>query len=107
VQNVTLHTSRYTQPEAGIKRFLPLFFILIVLLAGVHADKGQSIMFGDPDPFTMQPVTNAAEQEKTYLCKQLRRDMDALKGKPQQRNAVIQRYRLECEPPSTPQTFST
>jgi hypothetical protein len=83
-------------------RYLTLLCTLIVLPTGVLAEKGQSIMFGDPDPVTTQPGTNKAEQGKTELCKQLRRDMDALKGKPLQRNAVIQRYRLECEPPSGP-----
>jgi hypothetical protein len=83
-------------------RHLALLCTLIVLPAGVLAEKGQSIMFGDPDPVTTQPGTNKAEQGKTDLCKQLRRDMDALKGKPLQRNAVIQRYRLECEPPGGP-----
>jgi hypothetical protein len=83
-------------------RHLTLLCILIVLPTGVFAEKGQSIMFGDPDPVTTQPGTNTAEQEKTDLCKQLRHDMDALKGKPQRRNAVVQRYRLECQPPSGP-----
>ena len=80
-------------------RYLPLLCILAVLPSGVLAEKGHSIMFGDPDPVTTQPGTNNTGQEKTDLCKQLRRDMDTLKGKPQQRNTVIQRYRLECQPP--------
>jgi hypothetical protein len=83
-------------------RHLPLLCTLILLPSGALAEKGQSIMFGDPDPVTTQRGTNTAEQEKTDLCQQLHRDMDALKGKPQQRNAVIQRYRLECQPPSGP-----
>lgn len=81
-------------------RYLPLLCTLMLLPPGaVPAEKGQSIMFGDPDPVSIQQGTNTAEQEKTELCKQLHRDMDALKGKPQQRNAVVQRYRLECQPP--------
>jgi len=81
---------------------LPLLCLLILLPTGVLAEKGQSIMFGDPDPVTTQPGINTTEQEKKDLCKQLRRDMDALKGKPQRRNAVVQRYRLECQPPTGP-----
>ena len=73
-----------------------------MLAPGAHAEKGQSIMFGDPDPVLAQPAVKSTEQEKTDLCKQLRRDMDALKGKPQRRNAVIQRYRLECQPAGGP-----
>ena len=59
-------------------------------------------MFGDPDPVSTQRQTDTAGQEMTDLCIQLRTDMDELKGKPQRRNAVIQRYRLECQPPSGP-----
>jgi len=83
-------------------RQLPLFLMLIILPPGAYAEKGQSIMFGDPDPVSTQPETNSAEQGKTDLCKELRRDMDALKGKPQQSNAVIQRYRLECQQQNEP-----
>jgi hypothetical protein len=84
-------------------RYLPLLCTLIVLQPDAAlAEKGQSIMFGDPDPVTTQPGAITAEQEKTDLCKQLRRDMDTLKGKPQRRNAVVQRYRLECQPPGSP-----
>jgi hypothetical protein len=83
-------------------RYLSLLCILIVLPTGVLAEKGQSIMFGDPDPVTTQPAVKSTGQEKTDLCKQLRHDMDTLKGKPQRRNAVVQRYRLECQPPTGP-----
>ena len=85
-------------------RYLPLLFILIMLpLPPVaQAEKGQSIMFGDPDPLMARPAVKSTGQEKTDLCKQLRHDMDALKGKPQRRNAVVQRYRLECQPPAGP-----
>jgi len=59
-------------------------------------------MLGDPDPVSTRRQTDTAGQEMTDLCIQLRTDMDELKGKPQRRNAVIQRYRLECRPPSGP-----
>jgi len=76
--------------------------LIMLQPGGALAEKGQSIMFGDPDPVSTQRQTDTAGQEKTDLCKQLRRDMDELKGKPQRRNAIIQRYRLECQPPSGP-----
>lgn len=95
---VTLHKYFDKQPETGNMRHMPLLFILIILPPGAHAEKGQSVMFGDPDPVSSQPGRDTAEQEKTDLCKELRREMDALKGKPQRRNAVVQRYRLECQP---------
>jgi len=100
---VTLHACYYKQLETGIMRYLSLLCTLIMLQPdAVLAEKGQSIMFGDPDPLSTQPGTSTAGQEKTDLCKQLRREMDELKGKPQRRNAVVQRYRLECQPPSGP-----
>ena len=83
-------------------RSLLLLFALFTLPLYAHAEKGQSIMFGDTDPVTQHPAMNPAEREKTDLCKQLRSEMEALKGKPQRRNAVIQRYRLECQPPGGP-----
>jgi hypothetical protein len=99
---VTLHNYSDKLPETGTMRHLPLLFILIMLSPGAHAEKGQSIMFGDPDPISSQTGRDTAEQEKTDLCKQLRHEMDALKGKPQRRNAVVQRYRLECQPHGSP-----
>lgn len=45
---------------------------------GTQADKGQSIMFGDPDPVSIQPRTDTVVQEQTNLCQQLRREMDEL-----------------------------
>ena len=70
--------------------------ILLGLPFTCHAEKGQSIMFGDTDPVYMESGKDTAADEHADLCKQLRRKMDELKGRPQQRNAVVQRYRLEC-----------
>jgi hypothetical protein len=42
-------------------------------------------------------VKNDPAKEKADYCSELRKQMDALKGKPQQRNAVVQRYQLECQ----------
>jgi len=61
------------------------------------AEKGQSIMFGDQDPVYTEPVKADPDREKADYCNDLRKQMDELKGRPQKRNMVIQRYQLECQ----------
>lgn len=76
------------------------FILLLALCAlppGSLAEKGQSIMFGDPEPLYGEPVKKDPAKEKADYCNELRRQMDELKGRPQQRNMVIQRYELECQ----------
>ena len=63
------------------------------------AEKGQSIMFGDTDPIYTEKQEDTRANEHAAFCSDLRKQMDELKGKPQRRNAVVQRYRLECQQP--------
>jgi len=77
-----------------------LLLALITLPFGAHAEKGQSIMFGDPDPIYQEKTRNTTNEEHSEHCKQLRQQMDELKGKPQRRHAVVERYKLECQPPT-------
>lgn len=78
-------------------RHLILILALSTLPLGSLAEKGQSIMFGDPDPIYGEPVKNDTAKDKADFCNELRKQMDELKGRPQQRNMVIQRYELECQ----------
>jgi hypothetical protein len=78
-------------------RQFALLLALSVLPLSSLAEKGQSIMFGDPDPLYAEPAKTDPAKEKADYCNQLRKQMDELKGKPQQRNAVVQRYQLECQ----------
>lgn len=78
-------------------RQLLLLLALCALSPGSLAEKGQSIMFGDPDPVNTEPVKTDPAKDKADYCNGLRRQMDELKGRPQQRNMVIQRYELECQ----------
>lgn len=80
-------------------RKLLLLSILILPLC-VHAEKGRSIMFGDPDPIYQEKTLDTTDDEQAEHCKQLRQQMNALKGKPQRRWAVSERIKLECQPPS-------
>ena len=79
-----------------MRQFILLLALSALPLTGL-AEKGQSIMFGDPDPVYSEPVKKDPAREKADYCNELRRQMDELKGKPQRRNAVAQRYQLECQ----------
>ncbi len=77
-----------------------LLLSILILPLGVHAEKGRSIMFGDPDPIYQEKTTDSTADEQAEHCKQLRQQMEELKGKPQRRWAVSERIKLECQPPS-------
>lgn len=72
--------------------------VLLGLPFTCNAQKGQSIMFGNTDPLQREAGNDKAVDEHEAFCKDLRRQMEELKGKPQRRNAIVQRYRLECQP---------
>ena len=74
-----------------------LLLTLCTLSLSSQAEKGQSIMFGDQDPVYTEPVKTDPAREKADYCNDLRKQMDELKGRPQKRNMVIQRYDLECQ----------
>ncbi len=79
---------------------LLLLLSIFTLPLGAHAEKGRSIMFGDPDPIYQEKTLDTTAEEQSEHCKQLRRQMEELKGKPQRRWAVSERIKLECQPPS-------
>ncbi len=61
-------------------------------------DKGQSIMFdnqqsGDYKHLTTMPK----EQSLGDRCMEMSREIESLKGNPQRRSAMMERYRQECE----------
>jgi len=74
-----------------------MLLVLCTLPLSSLAEKGQSIMFGDQDPVYAEPVKADPAREKADYCNDLRRQMDELKGRPQKRNMVIQRYQLDCQ----------
>jgi len=79
-------------------RYSTLFCVLLCLPAISQAEKGQSIMFGDKDPLHVERTRDTTADEQADHCKQLRQRMNELKGRPQSRNAVVRRYRVECQP---------
>ena len=50
----------------------------------------------DPDPAVINSNGDAFARKNADLCQNLRKEMDSLKGQPLQRNAVAQRYDIEC-----------
>jgi len=50
----------------------------------------------DPDPAVINSNGDAFARKNADLCQNLRKEMDSLKGHPLQRNAVAQRYDIEC-----------
>ncbi len=75
------------------------FLVLPVALGlpfAVQAEKGQSIMFGDPDPIYTETTTDTRADNNAEHCKKLKQQMDDLKGKPLRRNPVVKRYQIEC-----------
>lgn len=79
-----------------MKHILLLLALCALPLSGL-AEKGKSVMFGDPDPLYTETTKKDPAREKADHCNALRKQMDELKGKPQRRNAVVQRYQLECQ----------
>ena len=79
-----------------MKRQIIVLALYTLPCAGI-ADKGQSIMFGEPDPIYQERALDATADEQAEHCKQLRAQMDELKYRPFRRNAVVERYRIECE----------
>ena len=86
-----------------MKRYLVIMLAWLALASiprGGVAEKGQSIMFGEPDQLHQEQSRDTSAVELSKHCRELRRQMEELKDKPQRRHAVVQRYRLECQPPA-------
>jgi hypothetical protein len=65
----------------------------LALAPAAHAQRGDSIMFQEqPPPFLNAPAADAGDE-----CAQMARQLDELKGQPQRRYALVQRYRAECQ----------
>ena len=73
--------------------FLP---VALGLSFTVQAEKGQSIMFGDPDPIYTETTPDTSTDDRAEHCKKLKQQMDDLKGRPLRRNPVVKRYQIEC-----------
>ncbi|MCG7872915.1 MAG: hypothetical protein N0C81_11345 [Candidatus Thiodiazotropha lotti] len=71
-----------------------LLTLLLLPLSSAIAERGESVMFKPKaHPFTEPPPKQLSEAEK---CQQLQQQIEALKGKPQRRHAVIERHKKAC-----------
>ena len=72
--------------------------VLLVLARTCLAENTELIPLEPPHekPAASQPGNDSFARENADLCTNLRREMNSLKGKPLRRNAVAQRYDLEC-----------
>ncbi len=76
-----------------------------VLMAGSIAfnafaeQASQSVVFKNNNMEVKNPLTNAPQSDKSKgeYCMDLSRKIDKLKGKPQQRFTMMERYKAECE----------
>ena len=78
-----------------------IVFLLLACFAVLASaqERGQSIMFQDKqneyEHLTTEPkVTGKSQGDQ---CMEMTRQIEQLKGKPQRRHALMQRYRLECQ----------
>jgi hypothetical protein len=80
-------------------RSLVLWSLFTVAPAGLAQDdgRGQSIMFEDSAVDRYEDVTRAPPKPSLgERCLEMARELEALKGKPQRRSALMARYREEC-----------
>jgi hypothetical protein len=81
-----------------MRLFLILLFSSIAVLVDAQ-ERGHSIMFEDQgkeyDQLTNVPA--AAANTQGDACMEMSRQIEHLKGKPQRRHALMQRYRMECQ----------
>jgi len=77
-------------------KHLALLLVTLGLSFATQAEKGQSIMFGDPDPIYTEKTAGTAADKHAELCKKLKQQMKDLEGKPLRRNPVVRRHQEEC-----------
>jgi hypothetical protein len=78
----------------------PALFVLVMTILPVagNAADAQENLSADPDPFYAGKTKDTTGYDQAAHCKELRQQMAELKGSPQRRHAVSQRYQLECTP---------
>lgn len=81
-----------------MKRAVWVFLMGFSVVVGA-GEKGQSIMFqeqkGDYDQLTTLPEKQ--QESLGERCMEMSRQIEALKGKPQRRNALMEQFRAECQ----------
>jgi hypothetical protein len=80
-----------------MKSCLSLFILLTIAFASQAEDTGMIPQLPDQtNPAVIESGNKTFAGENADLCHNLRKEMDSLKGRPLRRNAVAQRYDMEC-----------
>jgi hypothetical protein len=80
-----------------MKSCLSLLALLIIPFVGQAEDTGMvPQLHNDPNPAVVESRNDTFASKNADLCQNLRKEMDSLKGRPLRRNAVAQRYDIEC-----------
>jgi hypothetical protein len=78
-----------------------IWLLGVLLLSPAHAQKGDSVMFQEvPPPFMEAPAPDGDDAGEE--CARMLKEMDELKGRPQQRHAMSERYQAECQRDQAP-----
>ena len=80
-----------------MKSYLSLLALLAISFAGHTEDTGMVPQLSNTtNPAVVESSNAASARKNSDLCQDLHKEMESLKGRPLRRNAVAQRYDLEC-----------
>ena len=80
-----------------MKSCLSLLALLAIAFASQAEDTGMVPQIpAEPNAVSTESSSDAFARENADLCQNLRKEMNSLKGRPLRRNAVAQRYDMEC-----------
>jgi len=80
-----------------MKPYLLLFALPIIPFTVLAEDSGMVPQIpNNQNPAVVESHNDTFARKNADLCQNLRREMDSLKGRPLRRNAVAQRYDVEC-----------
>ena len=80
-----------------MKPYLLPFALPIISFTVLAEDSGMVPQIpNDQNQAVVESRNDTFARKNADLCQNLRREMDSLKGKPLRRNAVAQRYDIEC-----------
>jgi hypothetical protein len=80
-----------------MKSYLSLLALLAIAFASQAEDTGMvPQIYNAPNPAVVESSNTTSARKNSDLCQNLHKEMESLKGRPLRRNAVAQRYDLEC-----------
>jgi hypothetical protein len=81
-----------------MKKILSMLLLMSFAILVNAQERGQSIMFQDKanEYEHLTTESKGMVESQGEQCMELSRQIEQLKGKPQRRHALMQRYQLEC-----------